>query len=176
MNYYKILFFASIIGVLACNDAEKPKNNTSGDANTEGVQSVNAAAVQNFARQFPKAEEAVWDTLDTGLSVSFFDGTTDRKAYFDAKGAFQFVTNFIEITALPASAQRILKEKYKNSSIAVVLSVKNGKNQTYHVELETDSEYVNIEFDGNGKIFKEQKQPLSNDELKRQEEEGVEKN
>ena len=176
MNYYKILFFASIVAVSACHNAEKPKNNASGDANTEGVQSVNAAAAQNFARQFPKAEEAVWDTLETGLSVSFFDGTTDCKAHFDAKGAFQFVTNFIEITALPASAQRILKEKYKKSSIAVVLSVKNGQNQTFHVELETDSEYVNIEFDGNGKIFKEQKQPLSNDELKRQEEEGVEKN
>ena len=176
MNYCKILLFASIVAVLACNDAKKPKNNVSDDAHTEGVQSVNAAATQNFARQFPKAEEAVWDTLETGLSVSFFDGTTDRKAYFDVKGAFQFVTNFIEITALPVSAQRILKEKYKNSSIAVVLSVKNGKNQTYHVELETDAEYVNIDFDSNGKIFKEQKQALSNEELKRQEEEGVEKN
>ena len=176
MNYYKILFFASIIAVLACNNAEKPKNNASEDTDTEGVQSVNTAAAQNFARQFPKAEEAVWDTLETGLSVSFFDGTTDRKAYFDPKGAFQFVTNFVEITALPASAQRILKEKYKNITPAVVLSVKNGQNQTFHVELETDAEYVNIEFDSNGKIFKEQKQPLSNEELKRQEEEGVEKN
>ena len=98
MNYWKITFFAAIIAMLACQNAEI-RNPKSEIQNTEGVQSVNAPAAQNFARQFPKAEEVVWDTLETGLSASFFDGTTDRKAYFDAKGAFQFVTNFIETTA-----------------------------------------------------------------------------
>ena len=69
-----------------------------------------------------------------------------------------------------------LMEKYKNANAAVVMSVQNTQTQTFQIELETSTDYVNLEFDTNGKILKEQKQPLSNDEMQRQEEEGVEKN
>jgi hypothetical protein len=176
MNSYKIILFAAIIAVLACQNAEKSKNTLAGSQNTEGSSSVNTDVAEAFARQFPKAEDVAWDTLETGLSASFFDGTSDCKAFFDAKGVFQYTSSFVEITALPQSAQRFLKEKYKNVNPAVVLSVKNAQTQTFQVELETASDYIAIEFDKNGKILKEQKQPLSNEELKRQEEEGVEKN
>lgn len=169
MNYYKILFFATIIAVSACRNAEKPKN-------TEGGASSDSNAAATFARQFPKAQDVSWDSLENGVSATFYDGKNDCKAYFDTKGTFQYTTSFIEITALPMPAQRFLAEKYKNANAAVVMSVKNAQSQTFQVELETTTDYVNLEFDTNGKILKEQKQPLSNDELQRQEEEGVEKN
>jgi hypothetical protein len=169
MNYYKIICFAVLIAVSACQNAEKPKN-------TEGGQSADTNASTTFVRQFPKAQDVSWDSLENGVSATFYDGKNDCKAYFDAKGAFQYATSFIEITALPIPAQRYLTEKYKNANAAVVMSVKNAQSQTFQVELETMTDYVNLEFDTNGKILKEQKQPLSNDELQRQEEEGVEKN
>jgi hypothetical protein len=169
MNYLKILFFAISIAVSACRNAEKPKN-------TEGSLSAESDASATFARQFPKAQDVSWDSLDNGVAATFYDGKNDCKAYFDAKGAFQYATSFIEIGALPPPIQYFLTEKYKNANAAVVMSVKNAQSQTFQVELETATDYVNLEFDTNGKILKEQKTPLSNDEMQRQEEEGVEKN
>jgi hypothetical protein len=169
MTDYKILFWAIIIAISACQNAEKPKY-------TEGSPSASTDAAATFARQFPKAQDVSWDSLEHGVSATFYDGKNDCKAYFDEKGAFQYAASFIEITALPASAQRFLTEKYKNANAAVVMSVKNAQNQTFQVELETTTDYVNLEFDTAGKILKEQKTPLTNDEMQRQEEEGVEKN
>jgi hypothetical protein len=169
MNYYRLLFFAIIIAVSACRNAEKPKN-------TEGSPSASTDAETTFARQFPKAQDVSWDSLENGVAATFYDGKNDCKAYFDAKGAFQYAASFIEITALPTSIQHFLTEKYKNANAAVVMSVKNAQNQTFQVELETTTDYVNLEFDTSGKILKEQKTPLTNDEMQRQEEEGVEKN
>jgi hypothetical protein len=171
MNYFKIIYFVVAFLFFACRNGETPKN-------TEGGQKgVNTdAAATTFARQFPKAQDVAWDSLEHGVSATFYDGKNDCKAYFDSKGVFQYTTSFIETTALPTSAQRFLMEKYKNANAAVVMSVQNAQTQTFQVELETSTDYVNLEFDTNGKILKEQKQPLSNDELQRQEEEGVEKN
>ena len=41
------------------------------------------------------------------------------------------------------------------------------------IEIETNTDYINLEFDDSGKLLKEEKRPLSNEELQRQEEEGV---
>ena len=176
MNYWKIIYLAIIIAFSACRNAEKPKNAPENQGITEGGQSGTGNAAATFARQFPKAQDVFWDSLETGLAVTFFDGTSDCKAYYDTKGAFQYATSFIEMKALPPLAQRFLAEKYKKANAAVIMSVKNAKTQTFQVELETQTDYVTLEFDTTGKILKEQKQPLSNDELQRQEEEGVEKN
>jgi hypothetical protein len=169
MTNYKIFFWAIIIAIAACQNAEKPKN-------TEGSPKATTDAETTFARQFPKAQDVSWDSLDNGVSATFYDGKNDCKAYFDEKGAFQYAASFIEIAALPTSIQHFLTEKYKNANAAVVMSVKNAQSQTFQVELETATDYVNLEFDTSGKVLKEQKTPLTNDEMQRQEEEGVEKN
>jgi hypothetical protein len=175
MNYYKIFFLSTIIAVSACRDVGKPKNIPATQQNTEGGQSESDATA-TFARQFPKAQDVSWDSLENGISATFYDGKNDCKAYFDLKGTFQYATSFVEISALPTPAQRFLTDKYKNANAAVVMSVKNEQNQTFQVELETATDYVNLEFDTSGKILKEQNTPLTNDEMQRQEEEGVEKN
>ena len=89
------------------------------------------------------------------------------------KGVFQYTATFIERTAVPKAVQDILEKKYPNAEASVVMRIDNGKTQTYQVEIETNTDYVNLEFDDSGKLLKEEKRPLSNEELQRQEEEGV---
>jgi hypothetical protein len=175
MKYWKILFLAAATTVFACQNGDKMPKNGENQADTEGVSFVSNDLAQAFARQFPKAEEVVWDSTETGLIANFLDNQLDCRAYYDPKGAFQYTTCFIETAALPTSVQRLLKEKYAEARPAVVMWVKNGQNQTYQVELDAATDYIVLEFDANGKMLKEQKKPLSTDELKRQEEEGVEK-
>ena len=175
MKYWKILFFAATITISACQNGDKMPKNVENQANTEGDSFINNDLAQAFARQFPKAEEVVWDSTETGLIANFLENQLESRAYYDVKGTFQYTTRFIEVTALPTSVQRLLKEKYAEARPAVVMLVKNAQNQTFQVELDAATDYIVLEFDANGKMLKEQKTPLSTDELKRQEEEGVEK-
>lgn len=159
----------------ACENIAKQRKKADKAANTEGTFSVNKDVALTFKQQFPTAQDVAWDSTETGLTATFTDGIAESKAYFDKAGAFQYLTTLIEISALPPSAQRFLKEKYKDAQVAVVKCVKKEQMETFQVELEASTDYVNLEFDADGKILKEQKLPLSTDELKRQEEEGVEK-
>ena len=167
MRYLKLAFSLSILTFFAC----KQQNNA---PNTEGSPVI-AAMPQAFARQFPQAQDVFWDTLDNGFVASFFNGKYDSKAYYDAVGNFQYSTIFVELESLPTKARQWLNAHYKDATTAVVMLVEKNKNRTYQVELETNTDYVNLEFDADGKLLKEQKQALSTDEIQRQEEEGVEK-
>jgi dsRNA-specific ribonuclease len=127
----------------------------------------------DFGQRYPNAQDVVWDTLESGFAALFLDSDFDNKAYFDIKGAFQYTVTFIEQKDLPTVVQEILEKKYKDASAAVIMRVENGQSRSYQIELETSTDYINLEFDNLGKLLKEEKHPLSNEEIQRQEEEGV---
>ncbi len=131
---------------------------------------------EDFAKKYPKAEDVVWDTLDIGFAALFYDGELENKAFYDTKGIYQYTSTFIEQTALPKAVQQVLNTIYQNAAAAVIMRIETGSKRTYQIELETSTDYINLEFDESGKLLKEQKAPLSNEEIQRQEEEGVEQN
>ncbi len=131
---------------------------------------------ETFAQKYPKAQDVIWDTLDNGFAALFSDETYDYKAYFDAKGVFQYTATFIEQVALPKAIQIVLAKKYPNAAASVIMRIESGQSLSYQIELETSTDYINLEFDNSGKLLKEEKHPLSTEEIQRQEEEGVDKN
>ena len=167
----KIGLLTGILVFTFCKNKNTPQQNT-----TNPVVVVGSPMQIFLAKRFPNAQEVFWDTLDNGYSATFYDGRYDYKAQFDNTGRFQNTTMLIELDALPAPVTQFLKEKYKNAEIAIVQLVDNDANKTYHIELQSEANYFNLDFDASGKLLKETKDPLSNDELKRQEEEGVEDN
>jgi hypothetical protein len=167
----KIGLWTAILAFTFCKNTNTPQQNTASPVVVEG------SPMQIFlAQRFPNAQEVFWDTLENGYSATFYDGRYDYKAQFDSTGRFQNTTMLIELDALPAPVNQFLKEKYKNAEIAIVQLVDNDTNKTYHIELQAAADYFILDFDTSGKLLKEMKDPLSNDELKRQEEEGVEDN
>ena len=170
----KFILFIGVLAFLFCKNTDTSKNTVQGATTQEPT--ISSATQNDLMRRFPKAQEVYWDTLENSFSATFFDGKYDCKAFYDADSKFQYATSLIEQEALPQAINRYIKEKYKKAEIAIVQSVNDGKKQTFHIELETHSDYLVLDFDASGKLLKETKDPLSNDELKRQEEEGVEKN
>ncbi len=154
--------------VMACKNKSNPIN-TAGGQPTLNFQA-------DFVKRYPKAQDVVWDTLDSGFAALFYDGVLDNKAVFDLTGAYQYTTTYIEETALPEAVQKVLNTKYRNAAAAVIMRVETSSKRTYHIELETSTDYINLEFDELGKLLKEQKTPLSTEEIQREEEEGVEQN
>jgi hypothetical protein len=167
----KIGLLVVILAFAFCKNTNAPKQNTASSVVVE------SSPMQIFlATRFPNAQEVFWDTLENGYSATFYDGRYDYKAQFDSTGRFQNTTMLIELDALPELVNQFLKGKYKNAEIAIVQLVDNDTNKTYHIELQAAADYFILDFDTSGKLLKEMKDPLSNDELKRQEEEGVEDN
>ncbi len=168
---FKISLFVGVLAFTFCKKPNPPSQNTVTQAQAD------TSPMQAFlAKRFPNAQEVYWDTLEKGYLATFYDGRYDYKAIFDSLGRFQQTTMLIELEALPAPINRFLKEKYKNAEIAIVQLVDNDKLKTYHIELQLATDYFNLDFDASGKLLKEMKVPLSIDELKQQEKEGVEDN
>ena len=135
--------FTFFFAVFGCKNAKSEQNTT----HTEG------GAKSAFAQRFPKAQDVTWDSTETGVVANFFDGKHDSKATFDASGVFQYSSFFIEQEALPQAVQKYLKEKYKIVEIALIKMVDNGQKKTYQIEIESNTDYINIEFDSNGKLY-----------------------
>jgi hypothetical protein len=139
------------------------------------LQITEGSAAAAFKQRFPKAQDVSWDSVDNGLIANFFDGTYESQAFFDLKGQYQYLTTSIDFETLPKVIQDFIQKKYSVDELAFIQKVEAGKEQIYHVELKTDQEYINLEFDLSGKLKHENKLPLSNEELQSEEEEGVEK-
>jgi hypothetical protein len=163
-------FIPLLILSFGCSKCQQSNSSTSdkNGSNTEG-------AIEVFKKLFPKAQDVVWDSLDNGLAATFYDGTHESEAFFDAKGQYQYLTTTIDFETLPQTVQSFIHKKYSIEDIAVLQKVEDTKDKIYHFELKTDKEYINIDFNLQGKLLKESKAPLSNQELQSEEEEGVEK-
>jgi Putative beta-lactamase-inhibitor-like, PepSY-like len=167
------------MGCSKCGQSNSAKSDKNG-SNMENSDIPNPfgteGSLSTFQKLFPKAQDVVWDSVDmSGMSATFNDGTHESEAFFDAKGQFQYLTTTLDFEALPQAIQQFIQKKYTLDDIAVLQKVEDTKDKIYHFELKTDKEYINIDFDLTGKLLKESKAPLSNQELQSEEEEGVEK-
>jgi hypothetical protein len=160
-----VLMFLICFGCSKC----KQSQGTSNTQNTEG------SAATAFKQRFPKAQDVSWDSVENGLIANFSDGTYESEAFFDFNGQYQYLTTSIDFETLPKVVQDFIKQKYEIDALAFIQKIEDLKEKIYHVELKTDKEYINLDFDLTGKLKHENKLPLSNEELQSEEEEGVEK-
>lgn len=182
MKGFDRYFFIFVIAASFFISIEACKNNSSvpqQKPDTEGSnlpEYTGAGANKKFSKQFPNAEDVTWDSLDIGSVANFFDGKNTCKAFYDVKGNFQYVTALMDFESLPTAIQTYIKNKYKTATIAIAQQIDDGKSKSYQIEIESDTDYIALEFNEKGKFLKEIKQPLSPEELQRQEEEGVDEN
>lgn len=162
-----IYLIAAALSMGSCKKGDGSKQSST--PNTEGGQDVS----QLFAKQYPSAQDVVWDTLDIGWVANFTDGKNECKAFYDLKRSFQYTTTLIPSEDIPLAIKQDLDKRYKNYTIAIIQEVFDGKAKLIQVEIETDKEYIALEFDDKGRFLKEIKQALSTEEIQRQEEEGV---
>ncbi len=172
MRLFVYSYIIVLFTIASCDRAtptQNDKNASSSSLGTEGV-------LQAFTAQYPKAQDLVWDTIDIGYVANFSNGKNECKAFYDKKGQFQYTTTLIASEDIPANIQAELKKRYKSFTIAIIQEVFDGKTKLLQIEIETDKDYISLEFDEKGKFLKELKQPLSTEEIQRQEEEGVDEN
>jgi hypothetical protein len=93
--------------------------------------------------------------------------------YFDRKGQFQKLYTYLGAADFPDKAAQAVQQKYPNSKLAVLSLVEIPKTKFFHVELTNDKDYITVEMDATGGFLNEKVVPLSEQELRNAEEEGV---
>jgi hypothetical protein len=128
--------------------------------------------------RFPQLmDEIEWDSSKANEIGAFFSDSTTGigyEVYFNKKGQFQKLYTYVGAADLPQKADQAIQQKYPNSKVAVLSLVEVPKSQFYHVELTNDKDYITVEIDASGAFLNEKVVPLSEQELRNAEEEGVE--
>jgi hypothetical protein len=126
--------------------------------------------------RFPQlTEEIQWDSSKTNEIGAFFSDSTGigYEVYFDRAGHFQKLYTYLNANDLPAKTETAILQKYPNYKLAVLSLVEAPKSKFYHAELATDKDYITLEVDDVGNFLSEKVEPLSEQELRNAEEEGV---
>jgi hypothetical protein len=127
--------------------------------------------------RFPRLiDEIEWDsTKNNEIGAFFSDSTTGvgYEVYFNKNGQFQKLYTYFGAAELPEKVTQATQQKYPNSKLAVWSLVEMPKSKFYHVELSNDKDYITLEIDASGAFLNAKVVPLSEQELRNAEEEGV---
>jgi Putative beta-lactamase-inhibitor-like, PepSY-like len=180
MRLFVYSYIIVLCALVSCDRATSFQNDKNASSQTSGSvedsDAIGKGILQTFTTQYPKAQDIVWDTIDIGYVANFSNGNNDCKAFYDKKGQFQYTTTLVTDENIPSNIQAELKKRYKSYTIAIIQEVFDGKTKLLQIEIETDKDYIALEFDEKGKFLKELKHPLSTEEIQQQEEEGVDEN
>ncbi len=165
MRPYYFIFSVALTGLCACGTNDAPANSSATAQQT--------AVSDNFKQRFPQAQEIEWDTLADGYVASFTNNNAPSEVFYDKKNVFIYAGTFIDQNQLPATAQNYLKSNYKPDFVNACMQVDFPDKKAYNVEVMTDTDYVNLQFDLKGNLVQQTKEPLTDEEMQAREEEGV---
>lgn len=121
---------------------------------------VPVAISNQFAKQYPTANDIDWDQDDENNFIAYFTiGDNFAHAIFSEKGAWLKTSTFLDESALPSSISTALKKAYADGFYNDVEKIETSEKTVYKIEFETDTEVLLFLFDNEGKmISKEQKE------------------
>jgi hypothetical protein len=128
---------------------------------------------RSFFEDFGDADEITWVKTKSFDEVSFFDGKQYKTAYYDADSKLVGTTMAKTFDDLPAKAQKVINDKYKDYNVAgITFFDDNEDNETdmvlfglrfedadnYFIELTKDSKKVilQVSLGGDMRTFKEE--------------------
>ena len=168
MRPYIFVILTVFLGIYACGS-----NDSSAAATQSAGTPQKNPTTDNFAQRFPQAQDIEWDTLDDGMVASFTNNNESCEAFYDTKNAFVYAGTFVDQEQLPAAANAYLTKNYKADFVNACMKVDFTDKKAYNVEVMTDTDYVNLQFDLNGNLIQQSKEPLTDEEMQAREEEGV---
>lgn len=168
MRPYFFVLTIALLGIYACGGTG------SGTAPAQSTSTTQISSVQtDFKNRFPTASDIEWDTVEDGYVASFVSNNVPCETFYDSKNTFQYTGIFIDQTELPAAAQVYLAKNYKQDFVNACMQVDFPEKKAYNVEVMTDTDYVNLQFDLKGNMIQQSKDPLTDEEMQAREEEGV---
>lgn len=112
---------------------------------------VPSVVINNFKKEFPKAEDIEWELKRGEYNVEFEIGwTKDYEAWFSADGKLLRYTEDISERELPKKVSEAVKSKFPDYRIDDVEKIVNDGKEIYELELERGKEDFKVFFTKSG--------------------------
>lgn len=97
---------------------------------------VNQKILASFKREFSKATEETWKTVDGFEVVSFRMESKYLTAYYQESGELKAVTRNISMDQLPLSLQNSIRSNYKDYWITDLFQITSNDETRYFISIE----------------------------------------
>lgn len=108
-----------------------------------------------FATLYPDVKNPEWDEEAEGFEAEFEIGGRERSVLFNPEGKLLEVEEEIDVTSLPPQVMAYVQQHFDKYELDESSLLKEGDMINYVVELEHQSEEVELIFDQNGKLLEQ---------------------
>ncbi|MGO3708159.1 PepSY-like domain-containing protein [Mesonia hippocampi] len=116
---------------------------------------VPSVIVNNFKKEFPKANDIEWEMQGDLYNVDFEIGWfTDYEAWFTASGKLIKQTQEISKSDIPKAVANAIKTQYKEYRIEDAKKIIENGVETYKIELEKWDEDFDVIYSKSGNLIK----------------------
>lgn len=116
---------------------------------------VPAVVVNNFKKEFPKADDIEWELKGNLYNVEFEIGwSTDYEAWYNASGKLVKYTKEISEKDVPSAIINAIKTQYKGYRVDDAKMIVENGTETYKVEIEKGDSERDLIFSKDGKVIK----------------------
>jgi len=114
---------------------------------------VTEKVLKVFHEAFPEVKQPMWYAFETYYEV-YFDNADNSSCRIDYSpdGIVLSTTRYYTEKDLPPVIRAKVNEKYPRKRIFGITEVSNSENLTYHIVLEDDNNWYNIESDATGML------------------------
>ncbi|WP_107039724.1 PepSY-like domain-containing protein [Brumimicrobium mesophilum] len=115
---------------------------------------VPSVILNNFKKEFPKANDIEWELKGETYNVEFeISWNSDYEAWYSADGKMIRYTQDINNSDFPKSVLNSIKTKYSDYRIDDAKKIVINGVETYRVELEKGQEEMDVLFSKDGKVI-----------------------
>ena len=125
----------------------------------QAQQAVSSALSSQFTKLYANAEDVEWEEDENNNFIAYFNlGDDYAQAIFTKEGKWITSSIFIDEIKLPAIIIANIKKAYDDFFYNEVEKIETPNTIKYKVEIELDDAVVRMEFDGDGKLLKQEKE------------------
>ena len=153
-----ILGLAAAMAYGSCKEAHPqfPAANTSSSA---------TSLSNAFKLQFPGASDAVWDSTDNQVFVSFTFNDHACEARYTLDGKLESMKSYLLPEELPRSIEHSVKKKFPDAELAIIQQEIIAKDTTYQLEVHDVDTYNYMTYNSSGELLKFERDTTSEEEL-----------
>ena len=112
----------------------------------EGAANVSYSVMNKFKADFSDAKNVSWTTTATTQKATFVVDDVKMTAFYNLRGEYLGVTQYVDYKAIPSKAKKAIADKYKNYTVSEVIKLEtNGADASldstvYFVDLKNGAE------------------------------------
>jgi hypothetical protein len=124
---------------------------------TSFTEDPNEKVLDAFERTFSQATDVKWTEVNDNFEANFSQADIKLKVQYDADGNMMRSIRYYKGKVLPIFIQSRVQKKFPEKTIHSVTEITTPESISYHIILEDDKNWMNVQSDVYGNITVEKK-------------------